>query len=86
MHLPHGIVVANGPDFLSGKRGTDRSISDVAPTLLHLLGNSIPTSMAGEPITDALVTENEPVREEVRIPERTQIRRRILMLKQINRV
>lgn len=42
-----GLFAATGPDFSSGSI-TDLSILDLAPTILHLFGNPIPTDMDGE--------------------------------------
>jgi len=86
MHMPSGIVIANGPDFVSGVRGDKRSIVDVAPTLAHLVGGQVPTKMDGDPIVEALSSEHGPTRANIEVPERTRVRRRVLMLKQLGRI
>jgi predicted AlkP superfamily phosphohydrolase/phosphomutase len=84
MHMPAGVFIANGPDFESGVRGDAQSITDVAPTLLHLLEGQVPNAMDGEPVVEALADQTSPVRADFQITERNHIRRRVLMLKQLD--
>jgi predicted AlkP superfamily phosphohydrolase/phosphomutase len=47
-HHPHGIVVANGPNIAPGSVGG--GLTDVAPTVLALLGVPIPEGLDGKPL------------------------------------
>jgi predicted AlkP superfamily phosphohydrolase/phosphomutase len=47
-NTPHGIFVANGPDFDAPGEIEPISILDIAPTLLATVGSDIPTDMHGE--------------------------------------
>ncbi|WP_264555209.1 alkaline phosphatase family protein [Halocatena marina] len=69
-NTPHGIFVANGPDF--DDRGEIESISilDIAPTLLAAVGSDIPTDMQGSVLP---VFETEPswdTREPIAVSEK----------------
>jgi len=86
MHVPTGILIANGPKFSSGVRGSERSIMDVAPTLTHMINGVVPTRMDGDPIIEAVESDADSIRINVNMPEKTHIRRRILMLKQLGRI
>ena len=55
-HRSKGILVANGPDFTSGKI-SDASVLDIAPTLLYLCRCPIPESMDGEILMDLFNAE-----------------------------
>ena len=54
-HRPDGIFVAHGPNTRPGQLASTPNLIDVAPTLLHLAGLPVPTSMEGKVIVDALV-------------------------------
>lgn len=56
-NTPHGIFVANGPDFDSQGEIETISILDIAPTLLATAGSDIPTDMQGEVLS---IFETEP--------------------------
>ncbi|RPJ41279.1 MAG: hypothetical protein EHM19_12280 [Candidatus Latescibacterota bacterium] len=54
-HRMDGIFLARGGPFLSGgKRLESASICDVAPTILHLLGQEVPNDMDGSVLAEAL--------------------------------
>jgi len=57
-HHPAGTLIAAGDGIEADD--TDCSILDLAPTLLHLLGEPIPADMDGEPVTTILTTDREP--------------------------
>jgi predicted AlkP superfamily phosphohydrolase/phosphomutase len=56
-HEIHGILIASGPMFGSGRLEGRQSLLDLSPTLLHLLGETIPGYMEGEPLTGMLTPE-----------------------------
>ncbi|WP_178917750.1 alkaline phosphatase family protein [Natronomonas gomsonensis] len=56
-----GLFVATGPSFTQGET-EPLSILDLAPTLLHLRGCSVPTDMDGEVRTDIFAEESDPDR------------------------
>ncbi len=56
-HRMEGIFLGLGPAFREGARLGPRSILDVAPTVLYLLGLKVPRGMDGKLMEDALVPE-----------------------------
>jgi arylsulfatase A-like enzyme len=50
-HRTDGILIASGPSFKTGNID-DASVLDIAPTLLYLHDNPIPTSMDGAILTE----------------------------------
>jgi predicted AlkP superfamily phosphohydrolase/phosphomutase len=56
-HRMEGIFLGLGPSFRRGTRLDARSILDVAPTVLYLLGLQVPRQMDGEVLADALLEE-----------------------------
>lgn len=63
-----------------------RSFTDVVPTLAYFIGGQVPGKMDEDPITEAIVSDTEPTLADIDIPERTHIRGRILMLKQLDQI
>jgi predicted AlkP superfamily phosphohydrolase/phosphomutase len=53
-HRLNGILIASGKPFRRGVQITGARIIDVAPTVLHLMGQGIPQSMDGRVLVDAL--------------------------------
>jgi predicted AlkP superfamily phosphohydrolase/phosphomutase len=53
-HRPEGILALAGPGIRKGAHLPDAAIADVAPTLLHLLGQSLPGSLEGRVLEEAL--------------------------------
>jgi arylsulfatase A-like enzyme len=53
-HHPDGTLLTTGPSFREATGGTEHSIYDVAPTLLHLLGVPVPEHFDGRVMTDLL--------------------------------
>jgi predicted AlkP superfamily phosphohydrolase/phosphomutase len=53
-HRMEGIFLGMGPAFETGKRLGARSILDIAPTVLYLLGLPVPKQMDGKVMIDAL--------------------------------
>lgn len=64
-HRCNGIFVGQGPAFRQGATVDGSQIVDLAPTILHLLGQPIPSNMDGQTLTSALrpaVLDLQPVR------------------------
>ncbi len=51
-HRPHGFLIASGKGICKGKVVTGGNIMDLAPTILYLLGQSIPAEMDGKVLMD----------------------------------
>ncbi len=49
-HSMDGVVILAGPDIAGGARINGASVADIAPTLLHLLGETVPGDMDGIPL------------------------------------
>jgi predicted AlkP superfamily phosphohydrolase/phosphomutase len=60
MHRAHGMLVMHGPDFKTNERIQGAEIIDLAPTILHALGRSIPDDMDGRPLLAALKHPGDP--------------------------
>lgn len=60
-HRREGIFIAAGPGVRAGLEMPEASILDLAPTILHLLGEPVPPIMDGRVLTEALV-DPAPVR------------------------
>ena len=70
-HRSQGIFLAHGPAFRSG-RVAGASIADLAPTLLHLAGEPVPSDMGGEVLVQAFEPdwlERHPVQDRVAPPD-----------------
>jgi arylsulfatase A-like enzyme len=52
-HRQHGVLLLHGAGIAEGVE-VEASMPDIAPTLLHLLGESIPDHMDGRVLSDAL--------------------------------
>lgn len=55
-HRLHGILVAWGSQIRRGGTVQDAHITDLAPTILHLMGLPVPDDMDGHPLTEILTT------------------------------
>lgn len=65
-HRRHGILIASGPGVASGDLLPSADIMDLAPTILHMLGEAVPRTMDGKVLqevfqspTDVEYTEDE---------------------------
>jgi predicted AlkP superfamily phosphohydrolase/phosphomutase len=58
-HHPEGIFFAYGPDVASGSRPADAAVVDVAPTVLHGLGEAIPHDTDGRVLSE-IFAEGSP--------------------------
>jgi len=56
-HRLHGIFIGQGEAFEQGTSINDARIIDLAPTILHILGQPVPEDMDGRVLTDALSIE-----------------------------
>ncbi len=56
-HRLQGIIVGRAPTFRSGAQIENAHLIDVAPTILHLLGVSVPEDMDGAVLTGAFRSE-----------------------------
>lgn len=56
-HRDNGIFLAEGPEVIAGKTINGARITDVAPTILHLLGVPTPADMDGRALIEVLEGE-----------------------------
>jgi predicted AlkP superfamily phosphohydrolase/phosphomutase len=56
-HRLHGIFIGQGAAFGQGATIDGARIIDLAPTILHILGQPVPADMDGRVLNDALSTE-----------------------------
>src|SRR5262249_24351106 len=64
-HRMHGILVANGPTIRRGTSAPSAHITDLTPTMLHLMGQTVVDDMDGrvlEEIVDPAFTRRNAVR------------------------
>ncbi len=59
-HRREGIFIAQGPDIQAGVTLPEADILDLAPTILHLLGEAVPQVMDGRVLAE-LFTKQRPV-------------------------
>ncbi|MEA3342247.1 MAG: alkaline phosphatase family protein [Chloroflexota bacterium] len=55
-HRRHGIFIVWGAEIRQGERVADARIWDLAPTILHLMGEPTPDDMDGRVLTEVLTT------------------------------
>ncbi|MCH7527417.1 MAG: hypothetical protein IID39_08275 [Planctomycetes bacterium] len=60
-HRPEGIYLWRGPHVPRGARGSDARITQIAPTVLALLGIPMPGWMDGRPMTVVADAQDPPV-------------------------
>jgi len=60
VHSVRGIVILSGHGIAGSASLPSQSILDIAPTVLHLFGLPIPTSMTGSVIADAVIDGGGP--------------------------
>lgn len=53
-HRIEGVFIASGPAFRAGAKPEGADLLDIAPTVLHLLGVSVPSDMDGRVLTEVL--------------------------------
>ncbi len=59
-HRSQGIFFARGPTITAGTTLSELSVVDVAPTLLHSIGDPVPETVDGSVQTECLTTRSEP--------------------------
>jgi hypothetical protein len=57
-HRPNGILIAYGPQVVPGVSIQGASIGDLAPTLTHMMGLPVPSTMEGRVLAEILSTQN----------------------------
>jgi predicted AlkP superfamily phosphohydrolase/phosphomutase len=65
-HRPEGIFYAWGPNIAPGATIDGATVVDVAPTLLHGVGEPVPEDTDGQVLTDVFLEGSEPASREVR--------------------
>lgn len=58
-NIPEGLALFHGNDIEDGNLG-EVHITDIAPTILHLMGHPVPNDMDGEPILKIFKNDSEP--------------------------
>ncbi len=58
-HRPDGIFLATGQDIEAGATPTEATVVDVAPTVLHSMGEAVPTDTDGR-VLDEIFTPDSP--------------------------
>jgi len=58
-HRPHGFFIAKGKSIKPGVKLNTGHIYDIAPTILHLFGQSAPPEMDGEVLSEILVNGSQ---------------------------
>ncbi|WP_224338532.1 alkaline phosphatase family protein [Haloprofundus halobius] len=64
-HRPEGIFYAWGPDIAPGATVDDATVVDVAPTLLHGVGEPVPEDTDGRVLLEAFKQDSTPATREV---------------------
>jgi predicted AlkP superfamily phosphohydrolase/phosphomutase len=62
-HRPNGILLLWGKPVDAGATLEKAEISDLAPTILHLMGEAVPSDMDGQVLTKALTSEYAELQE-----------------------
>ena len=65
----HGLCIWHGPQIAHGRKLSGARIVDLAPTILHLLGLSVPGDMDGRVLEEVFVEGSEATRRDIRIGE-----------------
>jgi predicted AlkP superfamily phosphohydrolase/phosphomutase len=58
-HRREGILIISGPQVVSGETLPEADIVDLAPTILHMLGEKVPRIMDGHVLSEALTSPGE---------------------------
>ncbi|WP_089882892.1 alkaline phosphatase family protein [Halogeometricum limi] len=70
-HRPHGIFFAWGDDVSAGTRVEDADVVDVAPTVLHSLGQEVPELADGDVLAEIFDPDSAPATEAVQTNQYT---------------
>ncbi|NHN49864.1 nucleotide pyrophosphatase [Halostella sp. JP-L12] len=63
-NMPEGIFLMSGPSFQNGSRDRRARISDLAPTIIHLMGGAVPDDMDGD-VLDVFAPGSDPAQRAV---------------------
>jgi predicted AlkP superfamily phosphohydrolase/phosphomutase len=58
-HRPEGVLIACGPHVRSDAPLEEANLTDLAPTILHLMGGAVPKDMDGRVLTELLFDQRE---------------------------
>jgi len=58
-HRREGIMIISGPQVVSGQTLPEADIVDMAPTILHMLGEKVPRIMDGRVLSEALISPGD---------------------------
>ena len=64
-HRRHGFLIASGPELRQGATLEDARIVDLAPTILHIMGEPVPDHMDGRVLTEAFLTNRQVMHKSV---------------------
>jgi len=70
-HHPEGVFFAHGPDVAPGASPTDAAVVDVAPTVLHGLGEAIPQDTDGRVLAETFAAGSPTAEREIETREYT---------------
>jgi predicted AlkP superfamily phosphohydrolase/phosphomutase len=59
-HRPDGVFLASGPGIEPGSSPEDATVVDVAPTVLHLLGEAVPAGADGRVLSELFEAGSDP--------------------------
>lgn len=88
-HKKEGVFIACGADIKQGVEIEDAKIYDIAPTILHILGQPMPTDMDGRVLEEIFRADSEPARRPVEYreaPEKDRIRQKLAELKSLRKL
>ncbi len=71
-HRMNGIFMAYGAGVRPGTVVENASLIDLAPTILHLMGEAVPAHMDGRVLSEALIDDAAEVRQRAAAPRATQ--------------
>jgi len=69
-HKLHGVFLANGPSIKKGNMIDAVSIYDLAPTILHIFGVSVPDTLDGRVLTEIFEENSQLARKPVKYEKR----------------
>ncbi|MBI4286098.1 MAG: alkaline phosphatase family protein [Chloroflexi bacterium] len=88
-HAPSGIFLAWGPDIKQGTKIDGADVTDVTPTILHLMGLPVSENMDGRVLQDIFEQDSEPARRKVVYQcegEEVKVKGRIRKLKGLGKI
>jgi len=76
-HRPHGIFISYGPDIKKGHEIRNAVITDIAPTILYMMGMSIPPVTDGRVLREIFEEGSELATTAVKFEDFEEIKRRV---------